>query len=305
MRRVRVTAVAFEIGAAKALLPLSRDERLAIRWIAGSTDLLRIEGVHWLGFDSFDASSCDIVVSSASGHDAEVSIIQRAKSIACPTVQVFDSWGPYSHRVKSLNGDAVIVIDEQARQDAIDAGISSQSLHVVGQPSWELSRPFAEAPLNHVAFVSQPVFRLYGDTLGYDERSSFEVIRQTMLIEPDLIERLLVVSHPTGDSMDGHPLATTLEHALASAGTIIGMFSSGMATALAGGRRVIALQPGALGVDRCGLSRANYISRVFDVPGLAAELKRAQRSQSNTHKFRDSMSGSAKRLGDILVSMAL
>lgn len=215
----------------------------------------------------------NVLVCSATGREYERALVHCAMSRGLPTVQVVDSWGPYKPRFDGLMPDIVTVIDEAAIRDAVAAGIPRDKIHVVGHPRWENIKPHPVNASLSVAFLAQPIRATYGDRLGYDEKSAFDLLRSAARRAPHAISDLIIVPHPASDLTHTLGPRMRLEQALFQTNCFVGMFSSAMTDALLCGRRVLSLQPKLQLGNMCGLSRRGLVARVSTVSELISALE--------------------------------
>lgn len=245
--------------------------------------------------------AADVVVCSLTGSPVERGLVSAAKQHRVPTLQYLDTWGPYHHRMMGPLADAIAVIDGSARKEAEEAGADPQSLRVVGQPAWERVSPLPPAPAGRMAFLSQPISRLYGGSLGYDESSAFALLKRFQIERPDLVSDLAVVPHPAGCALSGTKDAVSLDQALRSSGTIVGMFSSAMVDALLGGRSVLSFQPLARMDDVCALSRFGWVPRALSPEELPRLLARPRGGECE--ELRNALTGSRDRFLELIHSL--
>jgi hypothetical protein len=296
--------VALEAGSAAAFAPLARVAGLSVRYHLADV-ALKHTGI--AGARQFEApgddvlDDADVLALSMTGAEAECDLIEKARARGLPTVQLLDTWGPYRHRVREPMADRVAVVDMAARAEAIAAGVAERRIGIVGQPAWEQVTALPEADATTVAFLSQPIARHYGTSLGYTEASALAMLDEVAAVRPDYVKRVLVVPHPAGDLTTGDERAMPLAQALAEAGTVVGMFSSAMADALIGGRRVVSLQPGAVGEDRSPLSRHGRIRRVTTAAEMVSALGFPNVRGSDLAAV---MAGSTERLAALLREVA-
>jgi hypothetical protein len=113
------------------------------------------------------------------------------------------------------------------------------------------------------------------------------------------VSELVFAAHPaqTAEIERGCPYGET---AIATAGTVFGMFAAPMVNALLGGRRVISLQPGAVEPDFCPLSRHGRIPRATTMDELQQAL--SMQAPVDPIDLRAALTGSCERwaraLGD-------
>lgn len=243
----------------------------------------------------------EALVVSAGGHPLEFAALEACKGL--PRAQFIDTWTNYRRRFEGPSGmsvaERVFVIDDNAVREAEDAGLPRERMVVTGQPSWENVAPLPAAPRSRVLFLSAPVIDGYGSSLGYGERDCWQIVQQVRAERPDLVAELSFAPHP----VEKHPDAAALAGAklvrydrslLASIGTVIGMFSSPMIDAFLAGRVVVSVQPGAVGMDQCPLSRHGYIDRVGDAKALAAALEKPK--SADRERFAGAFRNSTDRL---------
>jgi hypothetical protein len=260
--------IAFEPGAAAAMAPVWRKSGHAPRiGLSGAAaqhvpapDAFSLEGrteadPAWL-------DGIELLVMSATRREIESALIRIAAARSIPVIQVIDTWGNYRPRFLDGMAPCIVVPDDFAAKEAVADGIPRGRLAPIGNPAWDGLPPLPSGDAGTLAFLAQPLRRIFGEQLGYDEFSALELLRRTRGMHPDLIRKLIVVPHPAGDDTEGDEPRTTLALALAEAGMIAGMFTSALVDAVLGGRRVVSVQPGLPDRDRCLLSRRGWISRV-------------------------------------------
>ncbi|MBM3553961.1 MAG: hypothetical protein FJX47_00225 [Alphaproteobacteria bacterium] len=301
----RFLFVVAEIGAARYFLPLWR------RWLATGAPAFRIilgampatylrdQGlghglpvVAELATEAGDIGSVDadcLVASAGLAYPIELAAIRQAREAGIPSLQAIDSWLNYRRRFEHSGlglvlPDRILVIDDKAVAEALGEGLPGERLVAIGQPSWEQAREFPSPPqARRTLFLSGPVRRQYGDSLGYDEISAWELLKATAARHPSLVGEIWYGRHPvqteiTEDMVAPARLITESMAALAEVENVVGIFSSPMIDALIGGRRVVSLQPGARGLDMCPLSRHGRIRRAGTVEELRLALEEPARS---------------------------
>ena len=118
--------------------------------------------------------SPDLVVAATSRTAVEDIAFHYARARKLPVLRFFDTWYHYRERLSLTNGDfalpdKVLVIDACAVTEAEQAGVPRHLLTAVGHPAWEAIDILPTADRRDVMFVSQPVRRHFGETLGYTE----------------------------------------------------------------------------------------------------------------------------------------
>ncbi len=245
-----------------------------------------------------------VVISSATGSPFEVASVVRGRAGGSATLQVVDTWGPY--RPRFMGGswpDKIAVIDPVSRMEAIGDGIPPALIVEVGQPAWESAPELPSAPRQTVMFVSQPISKWYGKSLGFDEHTVWAALVDATKENPNLIQRLIYVMHPSETEMPEIVDAEVQRVgalALREAGTVVSMFSSLMTDAFLGGRCVISMQPGGLKGDLCALSRYGYIPLVSDSHHIAEAIQQPPQSAS---KLQKALAGSSQRAVSLITHL--
>jgi len=287
-----------QAGSAEYLIPLWRRwlaREGAASWRVAAAPVARervtaagLGDVRFVPFEDGELSEAEsdgwqpaMVVASASGADIETAAVALVRRRGLPLVRFIDAWYGYRRRLEPGGpldpADRILVIDDEAVEEALAEGLPREMLEPVGHPAWEEVTPLPPADRRRVMFVSQPVARHYGGSLGYTESESWEMLRGTAQAHPELIERLIFAPHPEESlpppAEDGLVrVATRAREALGEAGTVVGMFSSLLIHALLAGRHVVSLQPGAVGPDLTAMGRRGWIARATSEQELVAAL---------------------------------
>src|SRR5262249_8377091 len=154
----------------------------------------------------------------------EPPFLDAARRLAIPSVSVVDFWSNYRERFLASTGEALVlpdriaVMDDRAREEALEVGLAEPVLVATGNPHHEgllggfrgWDRParlrFRESmriPRNAtvVLFASQPIEALYGDTLGYTEQSVATLVAESLAPVAGWLGhpiQLVVRPHPRG-----------------------------------------------------------------------------------------------------------
>ncbi|MEQ8284639.1 hypothetical protein [Thalassospira sp.] len=246
------------------------------------------------------------MVMSASFAPIEQKYIRRARKGNIPVARIIDTWYGYHRRLvesseELSSGDKVLVIDEFAFQEALAEGIAQEYLEIAGQPAWESIVEKPPQNMRDILFISQPVERFYGQSLGYTEKSAWEEFRKAVSDYPNLFDKVYFAPHPDDDMQapvhdDRVIVVTSGLQALNHVGTVVGMFSSLVTDGLLAGRRTISFQPDATGPDLCAMGRVGIITRAT----TTQELIKALQHRDNTHleSLKSVLVGSTDRLAD-------
>lgn len=253
----------------------------------------------------------DVVVSSAANRNLDDVIWQYCEANSIPCAVIIDTWYGYRKRLTASNKvlrvpDAVLVIDERACKDAVEEGLERDTLHIIGHPAWEQAPALPPADEMAVAFISQPIERHYGTSLGYTEVTALERLIAFAESHPDTIREVQVCPHPEESKAElpvrpPARLAASSRDAIASCGTVIGMFSSILTDSCLGGRKTISWQPDASDVSRSSLARFGYIPLATDEEGL---LRALEGTPSAPKGLATIIAGSTERLESFIVEFA-
>jgi hypothetical protein len=221
--------------------------------------------------------ACIICSASDKAYEREASSYAAQQNI--PHLQVLDAWYNYASRIRESNPpgrlpDHILLIDEWARQEAIETGLPSERLYITGHPMWEtkLNAPQNKEPKNILVFAAQPISEIPSlASIGYDERSVWAYLLDFQAKYSHLAKELIYCPHPSQKNPPASfPKSARLlnrdENALYAGGTMIGMFSALMIEGVLVGQTVISLQPGLKSKNLCALSRQNYIPLITDAP---------------------------------------
>jgi hypothetical protein len=316
--------VVAEAGAARYLMPLWEkwlSEPPPFKWNLilgdGASGLLRSE--NWLQrlpvICEVDRQASDIegflggrkpdalLASAGDAYPLEAASVAYVAASGGRTAQFIDTWYNYARRFGGSKGlqlpERILVIDERAREAAVNEGLPEERLMVVGQPWWERTPVLPPQSRRKVLFLGAPVRRDYGDSLGYDEWDAWRIVVEASRRQPDLFDKIWYGKHPeqvdlAQDAIGQAELTTNSMSVLPQAGTVLGMFSSPMVDAYLGGAAVISVQPNLIGADRCPLSRYGYIARAGSVQSLIDALQQPATQYGQT--LRQALHGSTAHL---------
>lgn len=271
-----------------------------------------LEGMPAVTLDSDDAAEFlaaldgwqpECVVMSASYAPMEQAAIAFARGRALPLARIVDTWYGYRRRLLDPAGeldlpDRLLVIDSAAAQEAIREGIPAAILRVVGQPAWEDVPLLPPGDCRDILFVSQPIQRFYGDSLGYTERSVWQMFLSTLRSSPSLARHIYYSAHPDDDMPTPREADVTVVRSgvatLPLVGSVVGMFSSLLVDALLSGRNVISFQPVTDEQRLLAVSPDGLIPRITNAAQLADSLSAP--NKANGDVLRNAISGSTDRV---------
>ena len=292
--------------AAKTALPIVDRFGLSRTALDGPVDAARAEAL------LADREPTALVASTSWGPGRpEPAFLEAARALTLPSLSVVDFWSNYRERFLPTTGDSLVlpdriaVMDERARQEAIEAGLPESLVVALGNPhherllarfaGWDRAarlefRESMRLPRNAtvVLFASQPIEALYGDALGYTEQTVSALVAASL----DQVSgwlghpiQLVVRPHPRGGRLslpancagggirtaaEGDPIEWCL-----AADLVVGMSSALLFdTALLGGR-VVSVQPGLRGPDLLPTNRMGLSDAVFQAEAVPGALYRA------------------------------
>lgn len=189
---MNILFAAGDVGGARALLPVAHAaQRSGHMVLLLDNRALSTEApAHWtrLDVDSACAAPADIVLYGSSVSDpAPARVAAAARAQGRPIVHLLDNWMNYAQRLLDSTGqrlvpDLYLVMDDQARQEAIADGVPPEILQISGHPNLatlaheatEFGAPASPVPI--LFYPSEPVIADQGPASdsqgrGYDEVS--------------------------------------------------------------------------------------------------------------------------------------
>ncbi len=303
---------------------LARREPVAWRVLAASPAAQRIEaeglnGLPIIRINSDDAILLEqalagwqpeCIVMSASHAPVERAAIDFARRRAVSFARIVDTWYGYRSRLETTDGaldlpGCLIVIDRDAAAQAEMEGIPAEILATLGHPAWEVVQPLSPGDRRDVLFVSQPIRRHYGLSLGYTESTIWQLFYEVATEYPALVRKIFYTPHPEDDMPPPTGADVTVVKpgslGLPLVGTVVGMFSSLMIDALLTGRHVVSLQSGTS--DR-SIWAAGY-SDLIPLATSKDELRSAlHRPAAAVDALRHMLAGSTDRLEKFCMTFA-
>ncbi len=219
---------------------------------------------------------------SATFEPIEQTTLEYAQLNGKPTARIIDTWYGYRRRLCDENGtlhlpEKLLVIDEPAAQAAVAEEIPRDIIEILGQPAWEQVEVLPPADRRDVLYISQPIHRNYGMSLGYTEKTVWEFFVETMRSYPDLFRNVYYSAHPDDDmpppDVTGVEVVASGAATLAKVGTAVGMFSSLLTDALLAGRHIISFQPNNSESNLAKMGRQDLVPHALTPAELAVALK--------------------------------
>ncbi len=257
----------------------------------------------------------DVIVSSVCGRAQEIDASIYAQTEKIKHIQVIDSWYQYAERIRRSNQDGMMpdvitVIDEWARDIAIDQKLPADRVVCAGHPAWEKSVQcgLTKGKKNHVLFASQPLSEIPEMRhLGYNEHDVWNHLLAFRSEYPELIEELVYHPHPSQIhrpkfSLDYARLSMPGEKPIQTCGTMVSMFSAIMVEGYLAGQNVIGLQPDLKTDNICPLQKRKCIEHItsYDFDALASALQKPKLNE-HRNKLNSFLAGSTDRLEQIIL----
>jgi hypothetical protein len=248
-----------------------------------------------------------LITGTSWGSDLELRAIDLCKKSNIKTASILDYWTNYELRLENTNQlvvhpDYYIVMDELARSEAIQEGVPSDILFVLGHPGLDrfINTKTEKQPstdqYKKALFLCQPLSQLYGTTLGYTEQSALEdCIR---LFKDRKQWTLHVKFHPKDSDalkqkFDNYSVQGELQGIIPQYSVIIGMNSMGLLHAVLMGIPSISYQPSLKQADVC----------ITNKLGLTQLLSSFEEIVDAIDHFEDSETGDSNRMSESYIWM--
>lgn len=213
----------------------------------------------------------------------ELRAIELCKERGITSIAVLDYWSNYSKRFEIAERyiwpDYLFVMDEVAKQEALESGIPSEIVEVVGLPSMDKVvrlRLKENSPKNGICFLSQPLSMLYGDNMGYSERT---VIPDIIKAADYLCLDLKIKFHPREtdyirEKYGYYSTVEGIEDIAANYKYVIGMNSMAMLqVAILRNEKLLCYEPNLIGEDYCICNKLGMTKRIGSYGELITCLK--------------------------------
>ena len=253
--------------------------------------------------DKIASKQVNLLVTGTSwGSTLECSAISVCKAAGVTTVSILDYWNNYSFRFKGKDGqllypDHYIMMDHLARHEAISEGVPEEIIRVLGHPGLDRfiqdrneKCDRQERKNRKVLLLSQPLSKLYGETLGYTEQTVIEDVIQAVEQVSNL--SLAIKFHPKDDgclkekyrsfAVEGDLFDMMQEYDLA-----IGMNTIGLLHAILLGVSAVSYQPNVKQPDVCITNKLGLTPLFQSYERLVEQLATIQcnKEQKNMKKY--------------------
>ena len=212
------------------------------------------------------------------GTDLDVLALAWARKNVIKSIVILDYWSNYavSFRDETCKyhwPDAYLVMDDLARQEAIAEGVPSDILHVSGHPGLDKFCAMGgeySTPDKDVLFLSQPLSRLYGNSLGYTEQGVLADVQRACLA---CGRRLEVKFHPK-DALEFQQKYRDIaaegdvDELMRHYSLVIGMSTMALLHAVLMKVPVVSYQPDLRGQDGCITNRLGLSQRLRNYEDL-------------------------------------
>ncbi|CUH94424.1 hypothetical protein P22_0490 [Propionispora sp. 2/2-37] len=233
-----------------------------------------------------------LVTGTSWGNDFELQMIAACKAAKVPTISILDYWTNYQTRFKNELGqliypDYYVVMDSIAAREAVQAGVPSGIIKVLGHPGLDqyviLPRKrsnLAEAR-KKILFLSQPLSNLYGSDLGYTEQQVIEDCLRMFCSHDNYIFHIKFHPKDNADFQQQYSnfaVQGNITELISAHDVIIGMNTMGLLHAVLMGIPSISYQPNLCKADMCitnklGLTKLihsyNELKALFDCDTIA------------------------------------
>lgn len=219
-----------------------------------------------------------LITGTSWGAKIELKAIELCKANGIPTISILDYWSNYKERFefcgKYIFPDHYFLMDELAFKEAVENGVDSRILHIVGNPS--LDRYVKSAKSRSVLFLSQPLSVLYGENNdGYTEFEAFEGVRKAA---EELGMEAFIKFHPKENTemvkkYSNYSVEGEIEMIADEYDILVGMCTMGLLQLTLMGYRVISYQPNLKKEDKCITNKLGITKGVYSYNELVSQLK--------------------------------
>lgn len=262
-----------------------------------------------------------------------------AAARGCPSAAAVDQWQNYAVRFSgkrpserlAYQPDAILVMDEEARKEAIADGLPAARLRVTGQPALEETAASAKkldraairerlgaAPRDFLVVFAAEALKAHFSDLGYDEQTTADFLLDELgKLAPRSRRplRLLIKLHPQNARGEFEPLLATSRlpssmagmelsamKAIRAADLVVGMTSIFLVQSALMGVPTLSLQLGAKGPSLLTLTKSGALPFLTDAAKARALLSKLvldpaarEAHLARQTRFGRSFSGSARR----------
>lgn len=314
MSERRVLGVATEAGSARALLPALAKLHLrgidVYTWFRGAAERVLAANPQ-PGFNSAGGSDADstlasvrpglVVTGTTIGPGIEKDVTAAALARNIPVAAILDSWCNYGDRFDAGSNewrtrfpDALLVMDEIAEAEAIEAGLPPERVRVTGHPAFDAlvadRREAAARPAapRRILFVSEPLraFHARGIGGGFTELDAFSVLSQALaLLPPAARPSVTIRPHPlesvgewqqrvSESQVPAEVVASgPLLAAFSDVDAVVGISSIALVEAFLYGLPVAVIQAADHRADALVLTRMGILPRISSAEAMAKALE--------------------------------
>ena len=227
-----------------------------------------------------------LVTGTSWGVDYELDCISICDKAEIKTVSILDYWSNYKMRFyhnekkKYVFPQYYFVMDELAKKEAIGEGVPEKILEITGSPGLDKyvdcqqDKSLFREDDEDVLFLSQPLSVLYGDSLGYTEKTVFSDVAEVC---KRLGKTVKIKFHPKDDdefrqaykSYEESDCIDIIAHKYSK---IVGMNTMALLQLYLIGGSVINYQPGLKQPDLCITNILGITKRIDNKTDLAKVL---------------------------------
>ncbi len=236
-----------------------------------------------------------LVTGTSWGNNLELKAIAACKEAQIPTISILDYWSNYQTRFLDESGrfvypDYYIVMDELAAKEAVQTGVPSGIIKILGHPgldkytACQRNQCCSDKTTKKVLFLSQPLSVLYGGELGYTERQALnDCIRA---LQENGNYSLYVKFHPKDDKNFQQQYQDIAVHGnltdiIPEYDLIIGMNTMGLLYVVLMGIPAISYQPDMRQADMCITNKLGLTRLVGSYQDLKFILNTGMVGQAN------------------------
>jgi hypothetical protein len=236
------------------------------------------------------------------GSDLELRAMIACRLREIAIVVILDFWSNYGERFLMPNGqyvfpDYYVVMDEMAYTEAIKAGVPASIIRILGQPGLDKWVAIGRGNLENkqethtkmkILLLTQPLSKLYGNTLGYTEQEVCEDLLKA--VRTGFHDEVRIKFHPKDieelRELYSHiSIEGVVDVLFTQFDVIIGMNSMGLLHASLVGRTVISYQPGLIGEDMAITNKLGLSKSLHSFSELVAKLDLIRESIRGQNKL--------------------
>ena len=237
--------------------------------------------------------SFSLITGTSWNSTVETDAIYICKKKHIITVSILDYWCNYRNRFRNgddfIFPDHLLVMDDLAKNEAVEEGINEGIIHIVGHPGLDyyVNKKIRKKHNKKILFLSQPLSALYGDSYGYTE---FTALEGVLKAGEELGYSVDIKFHPKEtDKMvkkyEDFAVEGAIEELAGEYEVVIGMSTMGLLQLSIMGVPVISYQPEMKLKDYCITNKLGITRGAYSYDDLIELLKEVRIDQNMEYPF--------------------